>query len=70
LQGITATIGGNDGFLPQAVAPMNVIMDSGMRIPKHFQLSLSHTHTLSLSLSAISVPVLIIIWSFPGRRKG
>jgi hypothetical protein len=45
---------------------MNVIMDSGMRIPKHFQLSLSlslsHTHTHSLSLSAISVPALIIFF--------
>ena len=45
---------------------MNVIMDSGMRIPKHFQLSLSlslsHTHTHTLSLSAISVPALIIFF--------
>ena len=40
---------------------MNVIMDSGVRIPKHFQLSLSLTHTHSLS-SAISVPALIIFF--------
>jgi hypothetical protein len=47
LQGITATVEGNDVFLPQAVAPMNVIMDSGVRIPKHF----------NISLAAISFPL-------------
>jgi hypothetical protein len=64
LEGITGTIGGNQVRLPQKDAEfMNVLMDSGVRIPKHFH--------FSLSLSAISVSALNLIFRFfPGRRKG